>query len=110
MILRFIEYMDVGHSNGWRLDEVVPAGGPGRRDRARSGRSKPADPTYRGEVADRWRYLDGGGEFGVISSVTQPFCRDCTRARISAEGKLYTCLFAVDGHDLRGAPSLRCVR
>ena len=71
------------------------------RRSARSGRSKPADASYRGEVADRWTYLDGGGEFGVISSVSQPFCRDCTRARISAEGKLYTCLFAVDGQDLR---------
>ena len=62
---------------------------------------EPADPNYRGEVADRWRYVDGGGEFGVISSVTQPFCRDCTRARVSAEGKLYTCLFAIEGTDLR---------
>ncbi len=100
VILRFIEYMDVGHSNGWRLDEVVPAG-----DivdvLAESWPVEPAEPSYRGEVAGRWRYLDGGGEFGVISSVTQPFCRDCTRARISAEGKLYTCLFAVEGHDLR---------
>jgi cyclic pyranopterin phosphate synthase len=99
-ILRFIEYMDVGHSNGWRLDEVVPA------DElvatiAAVWAVEPAEPGYRGEVAGRWRYADGGGEFGVISSVTQPFCRDCTRARISAEGKLYTCLFAVDGHDLR---------
>jgi cyclic pyranopterin phosphate synthase len=99
-ILRFIEYMDVGHSNGWRLDEVVPA------DELVAAIAavwpvEPAEPGYRGEVAGRWRYADGGGEFGVISSVTQPFCRDCTRARISAEGKLYTCLFAVDGHDLR---------
>jgi cyclic pyranopterin phosphate synthase len=99
-ILRFIEYMDVGHSNGWRLDEVVPA------DElvatiAAVWAVEPAEPGYRGEVAGRWRYADGAGEFGVISSVTQPFCRDCTRARISAEGKLYTCLFAVDGHDLR---------
>ena len=62
---------------------------------------EPADPAYRGEVADRWRYLDGRGEFGVISSVTVPFCRDCTRARLSADGQLYTCLFAVDGHDVR---------
>ncbi len=100
VILRFIEYMDVGHSNGWRLDEVVPAG----ELIERLGAVWPvvsADPGYRGEVAGRWRYLDGGGEFGVISSVTQPFCRDCTRARLSAEGKLYTCLFAVDGHDVR---------
>ena len=98
--LRFIEYMDVGHSNGWRLDEVVPAADL-LEAIARVWPIEPADPTYRGEVAGRWTYLDGGGEFGVISSVTQPFCRDCTRARISAEGKLYTCLFAVDGQDLR---------
>ena len=100
VILRFIEYMDVGHSNGWRLDEVVPA-----EDLVAAIREQwpiePADPSYRGEVADRWRYLDGGGEFGVISSVTEPFCRDCTRARLSADGKLYTCLFAVDGRDVR---------
>jgi cyclic pyranopterin phosphate synthase len=100
VILRFIEYMDVGHSNGWRLDEVVPA-----REIAETlageWPAEPAEPSYRGEVAGRWRYLDGGGEFGVISSVTEPFCRDCTRARISAEGKMYTCLFAVEGHDLR---------
>src|SRR6478735_4699216 len=100
VILRFIEYMDVGHSNGWRLDEVVPA------DElvatlAAVWPVAPVEAAYRGEVAGRWRYADGGGEFGVISSVTQPFCADCTRARISAEGKLYTCLFAVDGHDLR---------
>ncbi|MBI3748035.1 MAG: GTP 3',8-cyclase MoaA [Chloroflexi bacterium] len=100
VILRFIEYMDVGHSNGWRLDEVVPA-----RELVEMLSSawpiEPADPLYRGEVADRWRYADGGGEFGVIASVTQPFCRDCTRARVSADGKVYTCLFAVDGHDAR---------
>jgi cyclic pyranopterin phosphate synthase len=100
LILRFIEYMDVGHSNGWRLDEVVPTDEL-LRTIAEIWPIEPADPAYLGEVADRWRYLDGGGEFGVISSVTQPFCRDCTRARISAEGKLYTCLFAVQGHDLR---------
>jgi cyclic pyranopterin phosphate synthase len=98
--LRFIEYMDVGHSNGWRLDDVVPA-----TDLiAAVTDAWPAEPIeadYRGEVAGRWRYLDGGGEFGVISSVTAPFCRDCTRARLSAEGRLYTCLFAVDGRDLR---------
>jgi cyclic pyranopterin phosphate synthase len=100
LILRFIEYMDVGHSNGWRLDEVVPA-----RELVEAIASawpiEPADPLYRGEVADRWRYADGGGEFGVIASVTQPFCRNCTRARVSADGKIYTCLFAVDGHDAR---------
>jgi GTP 3',8-cyclase len=100
VILRFIEYMDVGHSNGWRLDEVVPAGELVDMLRA-VWPIEPADPNYRGEVADRWRYADGRGEFGVISSVTQPFCRDCTRARVSAEGKLYTCLFAVNGHDAR---------
>jgi cyclic pyranopterin phosphate synthase len=100
VILRFIEYMDVGHSNGWRLDEVVPATELIEAIAARWP-VEPAEPSYRGEVAGRWRYADGGGEFGVISSVTQPFCRDCTRARISAEGKLYTCLFAVDGHDAR---------
>jgi cyclic pyranopterin phosphate synthase len=98
--LRFIEYMDVGHSNGWRLDEVVPA-----TDliHAVTGvwPAEPADAQYRGEVAGRWRYLDGGGEFGIISSVTRPFCRDCTRARLSADGRLYTCLFAVAGLDVR---------
>lgn len=98
--LRFIEYMDVGHSNGWQLDEVVPA--TELIDLLNTEwPAEPADPGYRGEVADRWRYLDGRGEFGVISSVTQPFCRDCTRARLSAEGKLYTCLFAVGGRDAR---------
>jgi len=100
VILRFIEYMDVGHSNGWRLDEVVPAAEIVDVIAA-AWPVAAAEPTYRGEVAGRWRYLDGGGEFGVISSVTQPFCSDCTRARLSAEGRLYTCLFAVDGHDLR---------
>jgi cyclic pyranopterin phosphate synthase len=100
VVLRFIEYMDVGHTNGWRLDEVVPAAELVETLGA-TWPVEPADPNYRGEVADRWRYVDGGGEFGVISSVTQPFCRDCTRARISAEGKLYTCLFAVNGHDAR---------
>ena len=99
-ILRFIEYMDVGHTNGWRMDDVVPA----REIVERIGAEfplEPVEPSYRGEVATRWRYLDGAGEIGVIASVTQPFCGDCTRARISAEGRLYTCLFAVRGHDLR---------
>jgi cyclic pyranopterin phosphate synthase len=100
LILRFIEYMDVGHSNGWRLDEVVPAAELVEMI-GRVWPIVPADPSYRGEVADRWRYTDGRGEFGVIASVTQPFCRDCTRARVSADGKIYTCLFAVDGHDAR---------
>jgi molybdenum cofactor biosynthesis protein A, bacterial len=98
--LRFIEYMDVGHSNGWRLDEVVPASELIDLLR-REWPAEPADPGYRGEVAGRWRYLDGRGEFGVISSVTEPFCRDCTRVRLSAEGKLYTCLFAIEGRDAR---------
>jgi len=100
-VLRFIEYMDVGTTNGWRLEEVVPAaeiisliGGQWPLE--------PGAPAYHGEVARRYRYLDGGGEIGVIASVTQPFCRGCTRARLSAEGKLYTCLFAGAGHDLRG--------
>ena len=99
-VVRFIEYMDVGATNGWRLDDVVP------------GREivdlinavfplEPVDPDYRGEVAQRYRYKDGSGEVGVITSVTQPFCGDCTRARLSAEGQLYTCLFATKGTDLR---------
>ena len=98
--LRFIEYMDVGHTNGWRLDDVVP----GREIVARLDAAfgvEAVEASYRGEVAQRWRYTDGTGEVGVITSVTQPFCGDCTRARLSAEGKLYTCLFAVRGHDLR---------
>jgi cyclic pyranopterin phosphate synthase len=99
-VLRFIEYMDVGHSNGWRLDEVVPAADiVGAIDAVYP--LEPVDPNYRGEVARRWRYRDGSGEIGVIASVTQPFCGDCTRARISAEGRLYTCLFSTRGHDLR---------
>jgi cyclic pyranopterin phosphate synthase len=98
--LRFIEYMDVGHSNGWRLDEVVPAGELVELIGV-AWAIEPVDPLYRGEVADGRRYRDGGGEFGVISSVSEPFCRDCTRARVSADGKIYTCLFAVDGHDAR---------
>ncbi len=99
-ILRFIEYMDVGHSNGWRMDDVVPSAEIVKIISAEMP-LEPADANYRGEVAERWRYKDGSGEIGVISSVTQAFCRDCNRARISAEGKLYTCLFAVKGHDLK---------
>ncbi|MEP6695235.1 MAG: GTP 3',8-cyclase MoaA [Chloroflexota bacterium] len=98
--LRFIEYMDVGTSNGWRLDDVVPA----RELVAMIGQEfplEPVEPAYRGEVAGRYRYTDGAGEIGVISSVTQPFCADCTRARLSADGSLYTCLFATEGTDLR---------
>ena len=98
-ILRFIEYMDVGNSNGWRLDDVVPAA----EIIAHLGKTPPLEPlppNYAGEVARRFRQ-GGGGEIGVISSVTQPFCGDCTRARVSADGQLYTCLFASHGHDLR---------
>jgi cyclic pyranopterin phosphate synthase len=98
--LRFIEYMDVGHTNGWRLDDVVPAAEIVATLDAAFG-LEPLEANYRGEVARRWRYKDGAGEVGVIASVTQPFCGDCTRARLSAEGKLFTCLFAVRGHDLR---------
>jgi cyclic pyranopterin phosphate synthase len=99
-VLRFIEYMDVGHSNGWRMDDVVPAAEIVRTISAEMP-LEPADPNYVGEVAERWRYKDGGGEIGVIASVTQAFCSTCTRARLSAEGKLYTCLFGVKGHDFR---------
>lgn len=99
-ILRFIEYMDVGATNGWRMDDVVTAAEIVQRiDRELP--LEPADANYRGEVAKRWRYRDGSGEIGVIASVTQAFCRDCTRARLSAEGQIYTCLFATAGHDLR---------
>ena len=99
-ILRFIEYMDVGHTNGWRMDDVVPSAEV-IRIIGRELPLEPIDPNYVGEVAERWRYRDGGGEIGVISSVTQAFCRDCTRARLSTDGKLYTCLFATQGFDLR---------
>ena len=99
-ILRFIEFMDVGHTNGWRMDDVVPAAEIVATIDAELP-LEPVEPNYRGEVARRWRYKDGAGEIGVIASVTQPFCGDCTRARLSAEGRLYTCLFAVRGHDLR---------
>jgi cyclic pyranopterin phosphate synthase len=100
-ILRFIEYMDVGTTNRWRLDDVIPAADVIAMIDAEMP-LEPLEPNYRGEVSRRWRYRDGGGEIGVICSVTQPFCGDCTRARISAEGKLYTCLFAAQGYDLRG--------
>ncbi len=99
-IVRFIEFMDVGSSNGWRMDEVVPSA----EVASRIGRElpiEPADANYYGEVAERWRYTDGGGEIGVISSVTQAFCRTCTRARLATDGMLYTCLFATTGYDLR---------
>ena len=99
-VLRFIEYMDVGHSNGWRLDDVVPAA----EIVAKIDAVWPLDPVEAAradETARRWRYRDGAGEIGVIASVTEPFCGGCSRARLSAEGQLYTCLFAVKGHDLR---------
>ncbi len=99
-VIRFIEYMDVGHTNGWRMDDVVPAAEIVERIGAEFP-LEPVAPSYRGEVARRWRYADGAGEIGVIASVTQPFCGDCTRARLSADGRLYTCLFAVKGRDLR---------
>jgi len=99
-ILRFIEFMDVGHTNGWQMKHVVPA----RELVAMIDREcpiEPVDPNYVGEVAERWRYKDGSGEVGFISSVTKAFCKDCTRARLSAEGQLFTCLFATQGTDLR---------
>lgn len=101
LIVRFIEYMDVGTTNGWRLDDVVPAAEVVQRLDAAFG-VEPIPPDHPGEVATRYRYRDGGGEVGVIASVTQPFCGACTRARLSAIGELYTCLFAVAGQDLRG--------
>jgi GTP 3',8-cyclase len=99
-VLRFIEYMDVGHTNSWRLDEVVPAAEILAAIDAELP-LEPVEPAYRGEVANRWRYRDGSGEIGVVASVTQPFCGDCTRLRLTADGKVYTCLFAIRGHDLR---------
>ena len=101
-ILRFIEYMDVGASNGWRMDEVLPSADVVARINAEFP-LEAIDPNYHGEVAERWRYTDGAGEIGVISSVTQAFCSSCTRIRLSTEGQLYTCLFAQSGHDLRDA-------
>jgi cyclic pyranopterin phosphate synthase len=100
VVLRFIEFMDVGNTNGWRMDDVIPA----RAILERIARLHPLrqiDPCHPGEVAERWRYADGGGEIGVIASVTQAFCHECSRARISTDGKLYTCLFAGDGLNLR---------
>ena len=100
IVLRFIEYMDVGATNGWRMNEVLPSS----EVLARIGAVHPLvalDSAQAGETAQRWRYADGAGEIGVISSVTQAFCRDCNRARLSTEGKLFMCLFAHRGHDLR---------
>lgn len=99
-VVRFIEFMDVGTSNGWRLDDVVGAAEIVERIGA-VWPLEPVEPNYVGEVAGRYRYLDGGGEIGVIASVTQPFCHACTRARLSADGKLFTCLFGARGHDIR---------
>ena len=99
-VLRFIEYMDVGSTNGWRMDDVVPSAEVIERIGA-AWPLEPVDPNYAGEVAERWRYRDGAGEIGVISSVTQAFCASCNRMRLSTEGSLYTCLFAQSGHDLK---------
>ncbi len=99
-ILRFIEFMDVGHTNGWQMENMVPTSEIIQIIEA-EWPVEPVAPAYPGEVANRWRYLDGQGEIGVIASVTQAFCGNCTRARLSAEGKLYTCLFGLRGHDFR---------
>jgi len=99
-VVRFIEYMDVGHTNGWRLDDVVPATDIVAAIDAELPLER-LPPRYPGEVAERYCYRDGRGEVGVIASVTRPFCGACTRARLSADGSLYTCLFATTGHDLR---------
>ena len=99
-IVRFIEFMDVGSTNGWRMDDVVPSAEVVKRISARWS-LEPVDANYEGEVAERWRYIDGAGEIGVISSVTQAFCSSCTRMRLSTEGSLFTCLFAESGHDLK---------
>jgi GTP 3',8-cyclase len=99
--LRYIEYMDVGETNGWKYDEVV-SGAEILSILSKEFPLTPRDPAYRGEVAVHWRHDDGMGEIGVIQSVTKPFCRDCQRLRLSADGKIFTCLFAADGHDLRG--------
>ena len=100
-ILRFIEYMDVGHTNGWRMDDVVPSAEIIRDHRPRVSARAGRRELSRAKSRERWRYLDGSGEIGVISSVTQAFCSDCTRARLATDGKLYTCLFATTGYDLR---------
>jgi cyclic pyranopterin phosphate synthase len=100
IVLRFIEYMDVGATNGWRMDEVLPSAQL-IETLQQAHALQAIDPQVEGETAERWRYVDGGGEIGLISSVTQAFCRDCNRARLSTEGRLFLCLFASAGHDLR---------
>jgi cyclic pyranopterin phosphate synthase len=99
-IVRFIEFMDVGNSNGWRMEDVV-SGAEILSMLQREWDLTPAEPHYFGEVAERWCYADGGGEVGIITSVTQPFCGTCTRARLAADGRVYLCLFAGTGHDFR---------
>jgi cyclic pyranopterin phosphate synthase len=100
IVLRFIEFMDVGTTNGWRMDDVVTAAEIIER-LSTEWALAPAEPNYYGEVAERYKYLDGSGEFGIIASVTQPFCGTCTRARLSSDGQLFTCLFGVKGHDFK---------
>jgi len=99
-IVRFIEFMDVGATNGWKMDNVVPSAEVVRTINGVFP-CEPAKPNYIGEVAKRWRYKDGTGEFGIISSVTEAFCGSCTRARLSSDGAIYTCLFATQGHSLK---------
>jgi cyclic pyranopterin phosphate synthase len=99
-VMRFIEYMDVGSTNGWRMDDVIPSAEIVRRISERWP-LEPVEASYAGEVAERWRYRDGAGEIGVISSVTQAFCSSCNRMRLSTEGSLFTCLFGQTGHDLK---------
>ena len=99
-VMRFIEFMDVGNTNGWRMQDVVP-GREILETLQREWPLVPAEPQYYGEVAERWRYVDGAGEVGIITSVTQPFCGSCTRARLAADGRMYLCLFAGTGHDFR---------
>jgi cyclic pyranopterin phosphate synthase len=99
-VLRFIEYMDVGNTNKWQMSEVISAAEI-RNIIGQEFPIEPVSPDYHGEVAQKWRYTDGGGEIGIIASVSQPFCGTCTRARLSADGSLFTCLFASEGHDLR---------
>jgi cyclic pyranopterin phosphate synthase len=101
VVLRFIEYMDVGQTNGWKMDHVVPSREVIERIAREIGPLEPLEAAAEGETAQRWRHADGRGEIGVISSVTQAFCGDCNRARLSTEGRLYLCLFATQGHDLR---------